>query len=44
VNIVNETGKSRRFGNRSGRTQDMKKAYVRLADGQSIDYEAQGKR
>ena len=44
VNIVNEPGKSRRFGNRAGRTQDMKKAYVRLADGQSIDYEAQGKR
>ena len=24
-----------------GRTQDWKKAYVRLADGQAIDYEAQ---
>jgi large subunit ribosomal protein L23 len=44
VNIVNEPGKSRRFGNRAGRTQDSKKAYVRLVDGQSIDYEAQGKR
>ncbi len=27
-----------------GRTQDSKKAYVRLAAGQSIDYEAQAKR
>jgi large subunit ribosomal protein L23 len=39
VNIVNEPGKERRFGRHIGRTQDWKKAYVRLADGQSIDYE-----
>ena len=44
VQIVNEPGKTRRFGQRMGRTQDSKKAYVRLAAGQSIDYEAQGKR
>ena len=44
VQIVNEPGKTRRFGQRLGRTQDWKKAYVRLAAGQSIDYEAQGKR
>ena len=44
VQVVNEPGKSRRFGNRPGRTQDSKKAYVRLVAGQSIDYEAQGKR
>jgi large subunit ribosomal protein L23 len=44
VQVVNEPGKSRRFGNRPGRTQDSKKAYVRLAAGQSIDYEAQSKR
>ena len=44
VQVVNEPGKSRRFGNRAGRTQDSKKAYVRLAAGQSIDYEAQSKR
>jgi large subunit ribosomal protein L23 len=44
VQVVNEPGKSRRFGNRPGRTQDSKKAYVRLAEGQTIDYEAQGKR
>jgi large subunit ribosomal protein L23 len=40
VNVVNETGKSRRFGQMQGRTQDIKKAYVRLAPGQTIDYEA----
>ena len=40
VNLINETGKSRRFGKVLGRTQDVKKAYVRLAPGQTIDYEA----
>ena len=40
VNVVNESGKTRRFGKTLGRTQDWKKAYVRLAPGQSIDYEA----
>jgi large subunit ribosomal protein L23 len=40
VNLVNETGKTRRFGKYNGRTQDIKKAYVRLAPGQTIDYEA----
>jgi large subunit ribosomal protein L23 len=40
VNLVNEIGKSRRFGKMQGRTQDIKKAYVRLAPGQTIDYEA----
>jgi large subunit ribosomal protein L23 len=40
VNLVNETGKTRRFGKLMGRTQDIKKAYVRLAPGQTIDYEA----
>jgi large subunit ribosomal protein L23 len=40
VQVVNETGKSRRFGKLMGRTQDIKKAYVRLAPGQTIDYEA----
>jgi large subunit ribosomal protein L23 len=41
VQVSNEPGKDRRFANRIGRTQDWKKAYVKLADGQSIDYEAQ---
>jgi len=44
VQVVNTFGKKRRFAQRQGRTQDWKKAYVRLAAGQSIDYEAQGKR
>jgi len=43
VQIVNEPGKVRRFGRVTGRTQDWKKAYVRLAEGQTIDYEARPK-
>lgn len=43
VQIVNEPGKTRRFGGRAGRTQDTKKAYVSLAQGQTIDYEARAK-
>jgi large subunit ribosomal protein L23 len=43
VQVVNEPGKTRRFGGHIGRTQDWKKAYVRLAAGQAIDYEAQAK-
>jgi large subunit ribosomal protein L23 len=43
VQVVNEPGKTRRFGNRAGRTQDWKKAYVSLAQGQAIDYEARSK-
>jgi large subunit ribosomal protein L23 len=40
VQVVNEIGKTRRLGKVQGRTQDIKKAYVRLAPGQTIDYEA----
>ena len=43
VQVVNEPGKARRFGRTPGRTQDWKKAYVRLGVGQSIDYEAAAK-
>ena len=43
VQVVNEPGKTRRFGRSSGRTQDWKKAYVSLAAGQTIDYEARAK-
>ena len=39
VQIANAGGKPRRFGGRIGRTQDWKKAYVRLAAGHAIDYE-----
>jgi large subunit ribosomal protein L23 len=43
VQVVNEPGKTRRFGKIQGRTQDWKKAYVSLVKGQSIDYEARSK-
>ena len=43
VQVVNEPGKQRRFGKTIGRTQDWKKAYVRLVSGQAIDYEARAK-
>ena len=43
VQVVNEPGKTRRFGGTNGRTQDWKKAYVSLAQGHSIDYEARAK-
>ena len=43
VQVANEPGKTRRFGGTSGRTQDWKKAYVSLAAGQTIDYEARAK-
>jgi large subunit ribosomal protein L23 len=43
VQVVNEPGKTRRFGRTVGRTQDWKKAYVSLAQGQAIDYEARAK-
>src|SRR5579863_10398143 len=39
VQVANADGKPRRFGGRIGRTKDWKKAYVRLAEGRSIDYE-----
>jgi large subunit ribosomal protein L23 len=43
VQVANEPGKTRRFGKTMGRTQDWKKAYVSLAEGQAIDYEAQAR-
>ena len=43
VQVVNEPGKERRFGKTVGRTQDWKKAYVSLAAGQAIDYEARAR-
>ena len=43
VQVVNEPGKARKFGKLEGRTQDWKKAYVSLAAGQTIDYEAKAK-
>ncbi|HRB10858.1 MAG TPA: 50S ribosomal protein L23, partial [Ottowia sp.] len=37
VNVVNVKGKSKTFKFRQGRRSDWRKAYVTLADGQSID-------
>lgn len=40
VNVVNVKGKNKSFRARLGRRGDWRKAYVRLADGQSIDVTA----
>ena len=37
VNVVNVKGKGKAFKNRAGRRGDWRKAYVKLAEGQSID-------
>jgi large subunit ribosomal protein L23 len=38
VQVVNVAGKAKRFGGRAGRRSDFKKAYVTLAQGQTIDF------
>jgi len=38
VNVVNQSGKEKRFGRFAGRRSDTKKAYVSLAAGQTIDF------
>ncbi len=38
VSVVNVAGKAKRFGGRPGRRSDWKKAYVKLAQGQTIDF------
>ena len=38
VQVVNQRGKAKRFGRTLGRRSDWKKAYVRLAEGQDIDF------
>jgi large subunit ribosomal protein L23 len=38
VRVVNVGGKAKRFGGRPGKRSDWKKAYVSLAEGQSIDF------
>ena len=38
VQVVNVAGKAKRFGGRPGKRSDFKKAYVRLAQGQTIDF------
>ncbi len=42
VRTVNVKGKQKNFGKRSGKRKDWKKAYVRLAEGQSLDVAAEG--
>ena len=37
VNVLNVKGKIKSFRSREGRRGDWRKAYVRLADGQTID-------
>jgi len=38
VQVLNVKGKSKRFGQRMGKRPDWKKAYVRLAAGQDINF------
>ena len=38
VQVVNVAGKAKRFGGRPGKRSDFKKAYVKLAQGQTIDF------
>ena len=40
VNVLNVKGKNKAFRHRSGRRGDSRKAYVTLAEGQSIDVTA----
>jgi len=42
VRTVNVKGKQKSFGKRSGKRKNWKKAYVRLAEGQSLDVAAEG--
>ena len=42
VRTVNVLGKTRRVGRNQGKRPDWKKAYVRLQDGQDIDFQAAG--
>ncbi|HNP36615.1 MAG TPA: 50S ribosomal protein L23 [Woeseiaceae bacterium] len=37
VQVVNVKGKTKRFGRTTGRRSDWKKAYVKLAEGASLD-------
>ena len=40
VTVLNVRGKERRFGRLSGRRRNWKKAYVRVAEGQEINFAA----
>lgn len=43
VQVMNQPGKKRRFGRIQGRRSGFKKAYVRLAAGQTIDFAGNAK-
>ncbi len=43
VQVMNQPGKKRRFGRIAGRRSGYKKAYVRLAAGQTIDFAGNAK-
>ena len=43
VNLLNRPGKTRRFRNMPGKRSGFKKAYVRLAAGQTIDFTGNAK-
>ncbi|MEM6513646.1 MAG: 50S ribosomal protein L23 [Pseudomonadota bacterium] len=38
VTVVNNKGKTKRFGRVEGRRNDTKKAYVKLAEGSDLDF------
>ena len=38
VTVINVKGKAKRFGNMRGQRSDWKKAYVRLAEGNALDF------
>ncbi len=38
VRVVNVKGKAKRFGVRSGKRSDWRKAYIRLEDGHEIEF------
>ena len=40
VRILNQKGKTKRFGRSFGRRNDTKKAYIRLKEGTEIDFSA----
>ncbi|MCL4164354.1 UNVERIFIED_CONTAM: hypothetical protein GTU68_048387 [Idotea baltica] len=41
IRTVKVKGKQKNFGRRAGKRKDWKKAYVKLADGESIDLGAE---
>ena len=38
VRVLNVKGKTKRFGQRNGKRSDWRKAYVKLVEGQDIDF------